>query len=132
MPGFALRVSYRGAKSWVLMTRIHGKLTRLTLSEWPVTTLAEAHAKARDAKQQAKSGTDPREVERHRQLEVSELQQQTFGSMADQFLDRYAKPKLRARTIEGYEAALKGSLTTDIGQGIGAADGPNSQWLCEK
>jgi integrase len=112
MPGFALRVSYQGTKSWILMTRVHGKLIRLTLGEWPVVTLADAHAKAREARQHAKAGTDPREVERQRQLEFSELQQQTFGTMADQFLNRYAKPKLRPRTIEGYEAALKGSLTT--------------------
>lgn len=31
--------------------------------------------------------------------------------MADQFIERYAKPKLRNRTIEGYETTLKGKLT---------------------
>ena len=111
MPGFGLRVSYRGTKSWVLMTRLHGKLTRLTLGEWPTVSLADAHQAATSAKRQAKAGVDPREFERERQSEADEARALTFGAMADQFLDRYAKPKLRTRTIEGYEAALKGSLT---------------------
>lgn len=111
LPGFALRVSYRGTRSWILMTRIQGKLTRLTLGEWPVMSLAEAHDAAREAKRQAKAGNDPREVQKQRQLAFKELQLQTFGIMADQFLDRYARPKLRTSTIAGYEAALKGKLT---------------------
>jgi integrase len=112
MPGFGLRVSYRGTKAWVLMTRLHGKLTRLTLGEWPTVTLADAHVAATTAKRQAKAGVDPREVEQQRQTDAEEARQLTFGVMADQFIERYAKPKLRDRTIEGYEAALKGKLTT--------------------
>jgi hypothetical protein len=108
MPGFGLRVSYRGTKSWVLMTRVHGKLTRLTLGEWPTVTLADAHIAATTAKRQAKAGIDPREVERERQSEADEARALTFGAMADQFLERYAKPRLKPRTIEAYTAALKG------------------------
>jgi integrase len=111
MPGFGLRVSYKGGKFWVLMTRVHGKLTRLTLGEWPTVTLADAHTAATTAKRQAKSGVDPREAQRLRQSDAEQARQLTFGVMADQFVERYAKPKLRDRTIGGYQAALKGKLT---------------------
>jgi integrase len=111
MPGFGLRVSCKGAKAWVLMTRLHGKLTRLTLGEWPTVTLADAHTAAITAKRQAKAGVDPREAQRLRQNNAEEARQLTFDLMADQFIERYAKPKLRERTIGGYKAALKGKLT---------------------
>ena len=108
MPGFALRVSYSGTKSWIVMIRIRGKLARVTLGEWPIMGLAEAHAAAREAKLEAKVGGDPRETKRHAALAVEDAAKLTFGSMADQFIERYAKTRLKPRTIEAYESALKG------------------------
>jgi integrase len=108
MPGFGLRVSYRGTKAWTALTRLHGKLIRITLGEWPTMGLADAHQAATTAKRQAKSGIDPREVQRQLQSKADEARTLTFGAMADQFLERYAKPRLKPRTIEAYTAALKG------------------------
>lgn len=111
LPGFALRVSYSGTKSWVLMTRVRGKLTRLTLGEWPSLTLADAHQAAREAKHQAQGGADPREVRRQRRQDAQQAEKLTFAGMTDDFLARYAKPKLRARTVEEYTRILKGHRT---------------------
>ena len=111
LPGFGLRVSYKGRKAWVVLTRLHGKLIRVTIGEWPVMGLAQAHEKAAETKRQAKAGIDPREQRQQEQAAADEARSLTFGVMADRFIERYAKPKLRARTIEGYEAALKGKLT---------------------
>jgi len=108
MPGFALRVSYSGTKSWVLMTRVHGKLIRLTLGEFPAMSLADAHAAARHAKLAAKAGIDPREQRRQHQTEAADARKLTFGVVADQFVERYARTRLKPRTIEGYMSALKG------------------------
>src|SRR3954470_3133555 len=47
LPAFGLRVSYSGTKAWIVMTRIHGKLTRLTLGRHPAMSLTEAREKAR-------------------------------------------------------------------------------------
>ena len=44
MPGFGLRVSYKGRKAWVVLSRLHGKLIRVTIGEWPIMTVAQAHA----------------------------------------------------------------------------------------
>ena len=38
------------------MTRIDGRLTRLTLGEWPAMSLSAAHQAARETKTQAKAG----------------------------------------------------------------------------
>jgi integrase len=111
MPGFGLRVSYRGTKAWVLMTRIHGKLARVTLGDADTMTLADAHVAAREAKRQAKGGIDPRVEKRRRQTEADEARALTFGAMADEFLERYAKPRLRPRSIVAYIATLKGERT---------------------
>jgi integrase len=110
MPGFGLRVSYRGTKAWVLMTRIDGKLARITLGDADVMSLAAAHEAAREVKRQAKAGVNPRDARQQRQVEAQETRQQAFGAIADQFIDRYAS-KLRSRTTGTYKATLKGKLT---------------------
>src|SRR5262245_33156469 len=109
MPGFALRVSYSGTKSWVLMTRVRGcpKLLRVTLGEWPAMTLARAHEEAREAQRQAKAGLDPRDLRQQRQSEVQDAAKLTFARVADDFLTRYAEPKLRARTVDQYRRTLR-------------------------
>ena len=111
MPGFALRISYSGTRSWTLMTRVHGKLTRLTLGEWPSMGLAEAHDAARTARSQVKGGSDPREIQKQTKADAKDAQRLTFGGMVDEFMDRYAKPNLRDRTVTEYRRTLKGPRT---------------------
>ena len=74
-------------------------------------TLAKAHEAAAGTKRQAKAGIDPREQMQQEQTEAADARQLTFAIMADQFLDRYARPKLRARTVEEYTRTLKGERT---------------------
>jgi integrase len=58
-PGFALRVSYGGGKSFVFFYRIGGKLRRMTLGTFPALSLAEAREAWRVARQDAAAGRDP-------------------------------------------------------------------------
>ena len=58
-PGFALRVSYGGGKSWVYFYRIGGRLRRRSLGTYPAVSLAEARQLWRDAKHQVSLGRDP-------------------------------------------------------------------------
>jgi len=58
-PGFALRISYGGGKSWVYFYRIGGRLRRRSLGTYPAVTLAEARQLWRDAKHQVSLGRDP-------------------------------------------------------------------------
>ena len=47
LPGFGLRVSYNGRKSWIVLYRCNGVKGRLTLSRFEVIPLVEAREKAR-------------------------------------------------------------------------------------
>lgn len=58
-PGFALRLSYGGGKTFVYFYRYGGKLRRMTLGTYPALTLAEARQAWREARAEAQSGRDP-------------------------------------------------------------------------
>src|SRR5215217_1867973 len=60
---FGLRVSYSGTKAWFVMTRVDGKLTRVTLGRHPAVSLAQARDKARLVMEHTRSGNDPRRME---------------------------------------------------------------------
>src|SRR5689334_13220328 len=61
-PGFALRVSYGGSKSWGYFFRDpsqSGKVRRITLGLYPAMGLAEAREAWRDARREVQSGSSP-------------------------------------------------------------------------
>ena len=59
LPGFGLRVTAGGAKSWIVMTRVHGKLKRVTLGRYPALGLADARDQARKVIADAQEGKTP-------------------------------------------------------------------------
>lgn len=59
LPGFALRVSASGIKSFVVFCRVSGRLRRVTLGRWPALSLARAREKAGKAVEAAERGIDP-------------------------------------------------------------------------
>jgi integrase len=92
LPGFGLRVTDRGAKSWVVMFRLGGRKMpkrRLTLGSYPKLSLAEARERAREALSQVARGCDPI-VENKQKQDVA-----MFESVAAEFIERHAKPKNR-------------------------------------
>ena len=50
MPGLVLRVSARGTKSWNAVYRHHGRARRLTIGRYPIITLDDARARAREVR----------------------------------------------------------------------------------
>ena len=61
LPGFGIRVSQSGTKSFVLLYRFGGLPRRLTLGRYPVLGLGEARELAREALHQVTRGIDPRQ-----------------------------------------------------------------------
>jgi integrase len=90
VPGLALRVTERGAKTWTLLYRHRGRLRRLTLASTAVLTLADARERARDLLHDASKGGDPAtEKQLGRRAE-------TIGDLADLYIEKWAKPRKRS------------------------------------
>ena len=103
-PGFGLRISYGGAKTFVLLYRQNGRKHRLTLGKWPAMTLAEAHKAARKRGGEIADGKDP--AAERAQIKAAE----TFGELADLYLERHAAVHKRPRSILEDRQMLKADL----------------------
>lgn len=88
--GLGLRVSESGRKSWVLMYRHQRRLRRLTLGTYPVIPLAKAREMAGGALREVVDGQDPAAIKK------SERDADTFGELAERYIERYAKQRKRS------------------------------------
>lgn len=84
-PGFGLRVSQGGRKTWVAMYRYEGRLRRLTLGRYPVLSLADARAQAKLKLADAMTGTDPATVKEAARSEA------TWGVLVERYIADYAR-----------------------------------------
>jgi integrase len=89
LPGFGLRVSYNGRKSWVVLYRCNGVKGRLTLGRFDTVPLVDAREQARAALRDAAAGVDP-STKKERDREAP-----TFKRLADRYIEEYAKPRKR-------------------------------------
>jgi integrase len=96
LPGFALRVTDKGTKSWVVFYRIDGKQVRRTLGKYPALDLAKARQAARESLELAAKGTDARAVARERKTAASRARRNTVAVVVEQFIERHAKLKTRS------------------------------------
>src|SRR5258706_149981 len=120
LSSFGLRVSSKGAKSFFVMTRVHSKLIRVTLGRFPdakykrtsggsaCLTLKDARAKAGEIIDLAAAGIDPRDAEKDRRASGRKDAETTFKLVAEEFMAKYVRVKLRPNTISEYERALFG------------------------
>ncbi|MAO56424.1 MAG: hypothetical protein CMM61_12095 [Rhodospirillaceae bacterium] len=100
LPAFGIRLGSTTRKFFVV-TRIHGKRARITLGDakvgdGPGLSLSEARQKAGDVVEQAAHGLDPRQK---RKAEVDANKKRTantFGKVADDYVEKYAKRTKRS------------------------------------
>jgi integrase len=111
LPSFGVRLSYHGTKSWFVMTRLDGKLIRVTLGRYPALSLADAREEARRTTTLAATGEDPRLIRSAAKQKRQEERRNTFASCADEFLERHVERRLRPSTQREYRRILKGSDT---------------------
>jgi integrase len=94
-PGFGIRVTPAGAKSFVLLYRPEGQATirRLTLGAYgihpPDLTLAKARENARNELQKVTIGRDPA-------AERQVARTQTFSALCDLYIEKHAKRRKRS------------------------------------
>jgi integrase len=69
LTGFALRVTSKGSKSFVLGYTVLGRERRMTIGSWPAWTAAAARERARELKRRVEQGVDPLEERKERRKE---------------------------------------------------------------
>jgi integrase len=108
LPGFGLRVSYNGRKSWIVLYRCNGEKARLTLGRFDVLPLVDARDMAREALKAAGQGEDPA-AEKFRNRDAL-----TFRELVERYIDEYAKPK--KRTWQKDKRLLERNLVPELGR----------------
>src|SRR5262245_53108339 len=111
LPSFGVRLSYQGSKSWFVMTRLDGKLMRVTLGRFPALSLAEAREEARRVAKLAEEGKDPRHIRSQAKQKRRDDRRNTFNVCAEEFLQKYAGRHLRPSTQREYRRILRGKDT---------------------
>ncbi len=100
VPGFGLRITANGVKTFAVMTRINGRQVRKTLGHWPGMELAEARQLAGRVKDAARQGRDlldesrAEHEEAEAEAEAKRKSVKSFGDMAEDYIRREI-PKLR-------------------------------------
>lgn len=91
-PGFGIRVSSNGRRSWFVMFRCDGRLERLTIGPAGAggLSLADARSQAKEALQATFKGRNLAEEKRRGR------RAETFRELADRYIEEYAKPNKRS------------------------------------
>lgn len=84
---FGLRVSWSGKKSWVYQYRFRLRTHRITFGSYPEMKLAEANARAEQARIAIADGRDPA-AEKYANDHAK-----TFADLCDEYMKRHAIPK---------------------------------------
>lgn len=87
LPGFGIRVSPNGYKTFFVSYRYGLKQRRIDLGRYPICTLSASREKAMDALRNVDQGIDPSRKTAERSYKVADV--------LDEFIDRYAKIKTK-------------------------------------
>jgi integrase len=91
LPGFGMRVSAGGGRTWVVMYRYNGIKRRMTLGKFPQTGLAAARDDACEVLRRAEKGADPASEKK-----VRKVHSDTIADLANAYLEQHAKKKKRS------------------------------------
>jgi integrase len=112
--GLHLLVTTTGSKLWRIKYRIGGKEKLLALGAYPDISLADARDRRADVRKQLAQGVDPSSVKRLEKIKAKLQAADTFGALADEWLDTKCKDKAPA-TIKQNKSILKNHLRPWLG-----------------
>ena len=92
VPGFGVRLTDKGTKTFILIARYPGSEnpTRRALGEYGELTLDQARAMARDWLDLIARGVDPREDQERQRLAEQRKRENTFAAVAEDFIEGQA------------------------------------------
>jgi hypothetical protein len=101
VPGFGVRVSETGRRTFILVARFPGYKhpTRRALGEYGALTLEEARNKARKWHALLSRGTDPKEDDERQQQAEQRKRENSFAAVAEQFIAYIHRQKLRTAPV---------------------------------
>lgn len=95
VPGFGIRVSKFGTKTFILTYRHRGRPRRMTIGRYPYLSLMDAREKASDALRQLGKGVDPA-----LSAEVAEDPSYQFDAVLARFVERHCTPNNKPSTAK--------------------------------
>ena len=98
--GLYLHVTPGGSKLWRMAYRFSGRQKTLSFGSYPAVTLSAARRLKDDAKVQIAAGTDPADIVRQRKIEKRMMSENTFGMIADEFLEKCKKEGKAPTTLK--------------------------------
>jgi integrase len=111
--GLLLEVRPGGSKGWICRTTVDGRRRDVGLGVWPDVSLADARAKAREVRQQARAGLDPveqremaRSAARAEREGRRQAQARTFAAVAGACIAAQAPGWRHGRTAGQWRASL--------------------------
>jgi integrase len=122
LPGFGLRISDTGRKTWQAFYRVDGKVVREKLGTLAqIQSVADAREMARQSMTRARSGANPvedrrkREEEERRQAAAEEARRKnTLAAAIDRYLAERPSDKSRRPMRAEYLAETARTLTRDV------------------
>lgn len=108
VPGLGVRVSPKGKKTFTLLYwDSDKKKQRLGVGTFPIISLSEARAKAREALASVSlKNANPAAEKRERKIEQKKTNQ-TFETVFNEYIETYAKKKMGTRTWKECERVIK-------------------------
>jgi Arm DNA-binding domain len=102
VPGFGIRVTGRGQRTFVLVARFPGSRnpTRRAIADYGALTLDKARQKARDWLEMIRRGVDPREEEERQRMAEHRKRQNSFAAVADDFIKNKLASERKRRAVE--------------------------------
>lgn len=102
LPGFGVRVTRRGVRTFFVRYRVNGAQRRMTLGRYPVLTLAKARERARMVLAQAAAGMDPGQEKAERRERDT-----TFAALVREVLEAKAATTRASTRREREQVALR-------------------------
>ena len=110
LTGFGLRVRRSGRKSYIVQTRIAGKLCWFTIGPHGPLNPDQARARALEILASAKKGIDPRDADARREAEPS------MADLGRRFLEEYVPVHCKPSTQEEYRRSVRLFVDPMIGE----------------
>lgn len=98
VPGFHVRITERGTKTYAVMARLHGKQFRMALGRHGIISLADARQRARDAVALAETGKDPRDDKRANRRAQSDVMEDVVEEFIERHVRRHTRPSSAAES----------------------------------